>query len=80
MKTRNKHWGRPFQDALLFLCGIVKGVMSFLFFINIVALLFSFFVAGALLGAIFSKPARKKLAKLLQLKHFQRLLLKEINS
>lgn len=51
--------------------------MSFLFFINIVALLFSFFVAGALLGAIFSKPARKKLAKLLQLKHFQRLLLKK---
>jgi predicted GH43/DUF377 family glycosyl hydrolase len=46
--------------------------MSFLFFINIVALLFSFFVAGVLLGAIFSQPAREKIAKIL---HLERLLL-----
>src|SRR3990167_2524282 len=46
--------------------------MSFLFFINIVALIFTFFVAGALLGALFSKPIREQLAKFL---HLERLLL-----
>ena len=51
--------------------------MNFLFLINILALLFSFFVVGALLGAVFSKPLRKKIAALLPLKHFQRLLLKK---
>ncbi len=40
--------------------------MSFLFFVNILALLFSFFVIGALLGAAFSKPFRKKLLGRLQ--------------
>ena len=51
--------------------------MSLLFFINIVALLFSFFVAGAILGAVFHKPARKKIVELLRLEQFQRLLLKK---
>jgi len=50
--------------------------MSFLFWVNIIALLFSFFVTGALLGAAFSKPIREKLVKLLRLEHLQRLLLK----
>lgn len=51
--------------------------MSFLFFANIVALLFSFFVVGAILGAAFSKPIRKKLAELLQFGTLQRLLLRK---
>src|SRR3989344_3084757 len=46
--------------------------MSFLFFINIVALIFTFFVAGALFGALFSKPIRERLGKFL---HLERLLL-----
>jgi predicted GH43/DUF377 family glycosyl hydrolase len=49
--------------------------MSFSFWANIIALLFSFFVIGALLGAAFSKPIREKLVKLLRLEHLQRLLL-----
>ena len=40
--------------------------MSFSFFVNIFALLFSFFVIGALFGAAFSRPFRKKLTALLQ--------------
>ncbi|MDD3531544.1 MAG: hypothetical protein PHV99_03090 [Candidatus Pacebacteria bacterium] len=46
--------------------------MSFSFFVNIVALLFSFFVAGALLGAFFSQSIREQLARAL---HLERLLL-----
>lgn len=46
--------------------------MDFLFFINIIALIFSFFVAGALLGALFSQLIREKIAKFL---HFEHLLL-----
>lgn len=46
--------------------------MSFIFFVNIIALLFNFFVAGALLGALFFKPIRERLAKFL---HLERLLL-----
>lgn len=42
--------------------------MDFLFFINIIALLLSFFVVGAILGAAFSKPIRDKLAEILHLK------------
>ena len=42
--------------------------MDFLFLANIIALLFSFFVVGAVLGAAFSKPFRKKLVEVLQLK------------
>ncbi len=41
--------------------------MDFIFLINIFALLFSFFVAGALLGALFSKMLRKKLIHALHL-------------
>ncbi len=41
--------------------------MSFIFFINIVAMIFSFFVAGALIGAIFSNQIRKKLSDVLNL-------------
>jgi len=41
--------------------------MDFSFLVNIIALLFSFFVAGALLGALFSKPIREKIVKLLRL-------------
>lgn len=43
--------------------------MSFLFLANIIALLFSFFVVGAVLGAAFSKPFREKLVEFLSLKH-----------
>ncbi len=46
--------------------------MSFLFFANIVALLFSFFVAGSLLGALFSQAIREKILEAL---HLDRLLL-----
>ena len=49
--------------------------MDFPFLVNIIALLFSFFVIGAILGAAFSKPIRKKLVALLRLEHLQRLLL-----
>ena len=49
--------------------------MDFPFLVNIIALLFSFFVIGAILGAAFSKPIRKKLVTLLRLEHLQRLLL-----
>lgn len=48
--------------------------MSFILFIHIVALLFSFFVVGAVLGALFSRVVREKLVKLLRLEH---LLLKK---
>ncbi|MFA5745029.1 MAG: hypothetical protein WC887_02340 [Candidatus Paceibacterota bacterium] len=44
--------------------------MNFLFFVNIVAMIFSFFVAGVLLGALFYKPLRTKLAELLHLQRF----------
>jgi len=43
--------------------------MSFPFFVNIVALLFSFFVVGAVLGAAFSQPIRERLATFLHLEH-----------
>lgn len=46
--------------------------MDFLFLVNAVALLFTFFVIGALLGAAFSKPIREKLIEIL---HLKRLLL-----
>jgi len=49
--------------------------MSFSFWVNIIALLFSFFVIGAVLGAVFSKPIQKKLAVLLRLEYLQRLVL-----
>ncbi|MBI5405894.1 hypothetical protein HY972_02565 [Candidatus Kaiserbacteria bacterium] len=49
--------------------------MSVLFWVNIIALLFSFFVVGAVLGALFSKPIRDKLAGLLRLKELRRFLL-----
>lgn len=48
--------------------------MNFPFLVNIIALLFSFFVLGVLLGAAFSKPMREKLAALLPVDHFQKLL------
>jgi len=50
-------------------------LMDFSFLVNIIALLFSFFVAGAILGAVFSKPIRKKLVALLRLKRFKFLIL-----
>ncbi|MFZ2500546.1 MAG: hypothetical protein WAW90_00990 [Minisyncoccia bacterium] len=43
--------------------------MDFLFFVHIIALIFSFFVCGAMLGAAFSKPFRTKVAELLHLEH-----------
>ena len=43
--------------------------MSFSFAANLLALLFSFFVIGAVLGAAFSQSARERLAKLLHLEH-----------
>ncbi len=42
--------------------------MDLLFVVNIIALLFSFFVIGVLLGAAFSKPFREKVVEILQLK------------
>ena len=38
--------------------------MDFLFWANILALLFFFFVVGALLGALLSETVRERLAKL----------------
>ena len=49
--------------------------MSFPFLVNIIALLFSFFVVGAILGALFSKSVREKLVKFLHLERLERLLL-----
>ncbi|MFA6278672.1 MAG: hypothetical protein WCS97_00840 [Candidatus Paceibacterota bacterium] len=46
--------------------------MTFPFIVNMIALLFSFFVVGAILGAAFSKPIREKLVEIL---HLRRLLL-----
>jgi predicted GH43/DUF377 family glycosyl hydrolase len=40
--------------------------MDFSFFVHIVAMLFSFFVAGVLLGALFSESVRTKFAKFLR--------------
>src|SRR5665811_1057545 len=48
--------------------------MSFLFWANIIALLFSFFVIGAVFGAAFSQTIRERIAELLHLEH---LLLKK---
>ncbi len=45
--------------------------------VYILALLFSFFIAGTLLGAIFSKPIRKKLIAFLRLERLQKVLLKK---
>lgn len=45
---------------------VEKIPMDFSFLANVIALLFSFFVIGALLGAAFSKPIREKLAELLR--------------
>jgi hypothetical protein len=42
--------------------------MNFPFWVNIIALLFSFFVVGAVLGAAFSNPFRKRLVDTLHLK------------
>ncbi len=42
--------------------------MDFPFWVNIIALLFSFFVVGAILGAAFSKPIREKIVEVLHLK------------
>jgi len=47
--------------------------MDFSFAVNFIALLFSFFVIGAVLGAVFSKPLREKIAEVL---HLKKLLLK----
>lgn len=44
--------------------------MSFVFWVHIIALLFSFFIAGALLGALFSQTIRERLEQALRrLKH-----------
>jgi predicted GH43/DUF377 family glycosyl hydrolase len=49
--------------------------MSFSFWVNIIALLFSFFVIGVLFGAVFSKPTREKLVLLFRIKALERILL-----
>lgn len=41
--------------------------MEIIFLVHIIAILFSLFVAGAMLGAAFSKPFRTKVAKILHL-------------
>ena len=43
--------------------------MDFSFWANIGALLFSFFVAGAMLGAVFSESLRERIAKAFHLEH-----------
>jgi len=53
--------------ALRQMNAIVIRVMTFSFFIHIIALLFSLFVAGAMLGVAFSKPLRDKVVALLHL-------------
>src|SRR3989344_6587529 len=58
-----------------------KGVhlfMSLLFVANILALFFSFFVVGVLLGALFSKPFREKIVELLRLRRL--LLVKSLHN
>ncbi|HCR52034.1 TPA: hypothetical protein DIV48_00100 [Candidatus Kaiserbacteria bacterium] len=42
--------------------------MSFSFWVNIIALLFSFFIGGVLLGVLLSRSVREKLAEVLNLK------------
>lgn len=49
--------------------------MSLTLFIYIVATLFSFFLAGALVGALFSDVVRKRLAEVLHVERLRRLLL-----
>src|ERR1035437_4181014 len=49
--------------------------MNFPFLVNIIALLFSFFVLGAILGAVFSTSIREKLITVLHLTYARRLLL-----
>ena len=44
--------------------------MNFSFVVNIIALLFSFFVVGAVLGALFSKQIRGKIVDVLHLQRF----------
>lgn len=48
--------------------GIIIRVMSFSFFVLIVALLFSLFVVGVMLGVAFSQPLRARIAELLHFK------------
>ncbi len=50
--------------------------MSFILFVHIIALFFTFFVAGVLLGVLFSQIAREKLTKILGLER----LLKSTNN
>jgi predicted GH43/DUF377 family glycosyl hydrolase len=51
--------------------------MDFTLVVYTLAILFSFFVLGALLGALFSKPIRNKLVEIFRLKKVQRFLLKK---
>lgn len=48
--------------------------MDLLFAANIIALIFSFFVAGVLIGALFSKPLRHKISDLLHFEQIRELL------
>ena len=48
--------------------------MDFSFWITIIALLFSFFVVGALLGAAFSKPLRARIISFLRLEKLKHLI------
>ncbi len=52
--------------------------MSLIFFVHIIGLLFSLFVAGVLLGVAFSKPFRERLAEILRLE--QLLLVRSLHN
>jgi predicted GH43/DUF377 family glycosyl hydrolase len=55
--------------------------MDLVLLANILALLFSFFVVGAILGAAFSKPIRKKIVKILRFRNiFPRLIILDKSS
>lgn len=51
--------------------------MTFVFLVHVVAALFSMFVAGALIGALFSDVARERLSELFHVDRLQRLLLRK---
>lgn len=69
---------RIYHDTAGHANGIVEEAipcMSLTLFIYIIATLFSFFLAGALVGALFSEVVRKKLVEVFHVERLRRLLL-----
>ncbi|HET9641588.1 MAG TPA: hypothetical protein VFP46_01920, partial [Candidatus Paceibacterota bacterium] len=54
--------------------------MDLLFWVNIFALLFSFFVVGALLGALFSKKVREKIVQVLKAHPALKILMRSLEN